>query len=123
MRAVKGKHTGPEMAVRRLVAALGFRYRLHRADLPGKPDLVFARMRKVLFVNGCWWHAHGCARGARVPATNVEYWTAKIGRNAKRDRANLRALRKAGWRPLVVWECELKDGRRVAGRVRRFLEA
>ena len=109
MRAVKSKDTKPEMIVRRLVHGMGYRYRLHRAGLPGKPDLVFGPRRKVIFVHGCFWHGHNCKRGARVPKTNVEYWTAKINRNRQRDEACEASLVAMGWRVLIVWECEMKN--------------
>ncbi len=109
MRRVKGKDTSPEMAVRRLLYAAGYRYRLHRKDLPGKPDLVFPGRRKVIFVHGCFWHGHDCRRGARQPKTNTEYWRAKIGRNVERDAKTRAALSKRGWNSLIVWECELKE--------------
>jgi DNA mismatch endonuclease (patch repair protein) len=122
MRAVKGQDTAPEMAVRRIAFQLGYRYRLNRSDLPGKPDLVFPRLRKAIFVHGCFWHGHDCARGARVPVNNRAYWLAKIGRNRDRDQKTAAALRKLGWRRLTVWECELKSRARLFGRIRRFLE-
>jgi DNA mismatch endonuclease (patch repair protein) len=122
MRAVKGQDTAPEMAVRRMAFQLGYRYRLNRRDLPGKPDLVFSRLRKVIFVHGCFWHGHNCARGARVPVNNRAYWLAKIGRNRDRDQKTSGALRKLGWRRLTIWECELKNRTRLFGRIRRFLE-
>lgn len=108
MRAVKSKDTKPEMVVRRLVHGLGYRYRLHVGGLPGKPDLVFPRRRKVIFVHGCFWHGHDCRRGARQPAANDEYWKAKIARNRQRDADNFLALRESGWQVLIVWECETK---------------
>jgi DNA mismatch endonuclease, patch repair protein len=119
MRAVKGRNTKPEIAVRRLARRLGYRFRLHRADLPGKPDLTFANHRAV-FVHGCFWHGHGCKRGARTPKTNRAYWTAKIARNKTRDRRSLRRLKAEGWLSLVIWECELKNARRLEARLRRF---
>jgi DNA mismatch endonuclease (patch repair protein) len=109
MRRVKGTGTSPELTVRRLIWSLGGRYRLNRADLPGKPDIVLAGRRLVVFVHGCFWHGHDCARGARVPKANRAYWTAKIGRNRARDLAARAALEAAGWRVETVWECELKD--------------
>ncbi len=121
MRAVKGSDTAPEMAVRRLAHRLGYRFRLHRKDLPGKPDLVFPRLRKVVFVNGCFWHGHDCARGARAPKANAEYWRTKIKRNSLRDAANLGALKAKGWRAAVIWECELKELARVEKRLAGFL--
>lgn len=109
MRAVKSGDTKPEMLVRRLVHSCGYRYRLHRADLPGKPDLVFAYRRKAIFVHGCFWHGHDCPRGARIPKSNTDYWLRKITRNQERDQANLAALRRQGWTSLIVWECQTKD--------------
>lgn len=123
MRAVRSRDTQPEMLVRRLAHRLGYRFRLHRKDLPGKPDLVFPRLRKVIFVHGCFWHGHGCARGARVPLHNRDYWTRKVARNLERDRAAQAALAEQGWRSLVVWECELKDSQALARRVKQFLDS
>jgi len=122
MRAVKATNTAPEMAVRRIAHGLGYRFRLHRQDLPGKPDLVFPRLRKIIFVHGCFWHGHDCARGARPPKANAEYWSAKIARNMARDLAHAAALKKGGWRSAVVWECELKDLAKVTKRIARFLD-
>ena len=120
MRAVKGKNTSPELVVRRLAHSLGLRFRLHRRDLPGRPDLAFPWRRKVLFVHGCFWHGHDCARGARVPKTNREYWLGKIARNRERDRRSAAALDESGWRSLVVWECELKDNDALRRRLVEF---
>lgn len=120
MRAVKSTDTGPEMRVRRLVHAMGYRYRLHVKELPGKPDLVFPRWRAVIFVHGCFWHGHDCARGARTPKSNREYWQAKIGRNVERDARHREALAAAGWRVLTLWECELKDGVALQARIAAF---
>lgn len=121
MRAVKGSDTAPEMLVRRMAHRMGYRFRLHRKDLPGKPDLVFPGLRKVVFVNGCFWHGHDCARGARLPQSNAAYWIAKIAGNRQRDAAHLVALKAAGWRAKVVWECELKAPERVKKRLAAFL--
>ena len=121
MRTVKGKNTKPEIAVRRMLYRLGYRYRLHRTDLPGKPDIVFPGKRRVVFVNGCFWHGHDCQRGNRIPKTNVSYWSAKIERNRKRDTATLQALRDQGWRSFVVWECEIKNFDRLQERLVEFL--
>ncbi|WP_415714434.1 very short patch repair endonuclease [Roseibium sp.] len=107
MRSIKGKDTKPELKVRRLVHALGYRYRLHRRDLPGQPDIVFGAKRKLVFVHGCFWHGHSCKRGSRKPKTNLEYWSSKIQKNMTRDKSNLRDLQKQGWEVLIVWECEL----------------
>lgn len=121
MAAVKGKDTKPEMIVRRAAHALGYRYRLHRKDLPGKPDLVFPGRRKAVFVHGCFWHGHDCARGRRKPKQNADYWAAKIARNVARDRASQAALADAGWAVLTVWECETKDGAALGLRLAVFL--
>jgi len=121
MARVKSKGMKPEMAVRRLLHGLGYRYRLHRADLPGRPDLVFPSRRSVVFVNGCFWHLHeGCPR-VRMPANNREYWSAKLGRNRERDERNRRLLRADGWAVFTVWECELKDMPALADRLVAFL--
>jgi DNA mismatch endonuclease, patch repair protein len=109
MRRVKGRDTSPEMRVRRLLWRMGVRYRLHRQDLPGKPDIVMAGRKLAIFVHGCFWHGHDCARGARVPKQNRGYWETKVGRNRARDVANGDALGAMGWRSLTLWECELKD--------------
>jgi DNA mismatch endonuclease (patch repair protein) len=121
MRRVKGKDTGPERQVRRLIWGLGARYRLHRADLPGKPDIVLAGRRLAIFVHGCFWHGHDCPRGARVPKANRDYWTAKVGRNRTRDVAARAALEALGWRVETIWECDLKDRDALAARVRGWL--
>ena len=109
MSGIKGQNTKPEMLIRRGLHRLGFRYRLHVAGLPGKPDLVFPRYRAVIFVNGCFWHGHDCPRGARMPQNNRAYWEAKISRNMARDRAALAALKKLGWTSRVIWECQTRD--------------
>jgi DNA mismatch endonuclease (patch repair protein) len=121
MRRVKSRDTAPERQVRRLVWGLGGRFRLHRADLPGKPDLVLAGRRLAIFVHGCFWHGHDCARGARVPKANRDYWTAKVARNRARDIAGRGALEALGWRVETIWECELKDREALAARVRGWL--
>ncbi|WP_137156484.1 very short patch repair endonuclease [Rhizobium sp. FKL33] len=121
MRRVKSKNTAPELKLRKLLTSLGYRYRLHRADLPGKPDLVFPGRRKLIFVHGCFWHGHDCPRGARAPKSNADYWQAKIARNRARDAANLDALTSAGWQVLTVWECELKDKAVLVERLCGFL--
>lgn len=109
MRAVKGKNTTPEMAVRRVLHRLGYRFRLHDKRLEGRPDIVLRRYRTVIFVHGCFWHRHeGCAR-TRMPKTKLDFWTTKFETNVARDKRNLEALRLAGWKVFVVWECETKN--------------
>ena len=122
MAQVKSKGMKPEMKVRRLLHGLGYRYRLHRKDLPGRPDLVFPSRRKVVFVNGCFWHKHaGCPR-VRIPATNRDYWVAKLERNHARDERNVALLEESGWAVTTVWECQLKDLQAIAERLIDFLE-
>jgi DNA mismatch endonuclease (patch repair protein) len=121
MQAVKSKNTGPELLVRRILHANGYRYRLHSHILPGRPDLVFPGRKKVVFIHGCWWHGHDCARGSRIPKTNIDYWTKKVVRNRARDLASRKQLQSAGWRVLALWECELRDEASVLKRLVRFL--
>jgi DNA mismatch endonuclease (patch repair protein) len=116
MRAVKSRDTGAELAVRGLLRKIALGYRLNRADLPGKPDIVYAGRKLAIFVHGCFWHGHECPRGARMPKTNADYWRSKIARNRARDEKTLATYAAMGWRALVVYECELKD--RVALEVR-----
>lgn len=120
MRAIRSKDMLPELAVRSLVHRLGYRFRLHQKDLPGKPDLVFSSRRKVIFVHGCFWHSHDC-KAAHVPKSNVDYWEKKLERNKARDRKNIELLTGQGWASLVIWECELNDFEAVQNRVKRFL--
>ncbi len=121
MRAVPGKDSAAELKVRRLLTAMGLRYRLHRRELPGSPDIVFARRKLALFVHGCFWHGHDCRRGARVPKANAAYWTGKIARNRARDAAAQTALATLGWRAEVVWECTLKDEAALQARLKGLL--
>jgi DNA mismatch endonuclease (patch repair protein) len=122
MADVRSVDTKPEMAIRRLVHGMGYRYRLHCRDLPGKPDLVFRSRHAIVFVHGCFWHRHvGCPL-ARLPKSRVGFWSAKLEGNRERDARKIAALRKAGWRVFVVWECELKDMETLTGRLRRFLD-
>lgn len=109
MRRVKGRDTGPELAVRRCLRQAGIGYRLGGCGLAGRPDLVMKGRRIALFVHGCFWHGHDCARGAREPRTNADYWRAKIGRNRARDARVETELSRAGWRVLTVWECAIRD--------------
>ena len=122
MRRIRSKDTAPELAVRRLVRSLGFLgYRLHRRDLPGKPDLAFMGRRKAIFVHGCFWHGHDCKEGVRRPKSNAGYWVPKIAGNAKRDADHVAALNADGWDVLTIWDCELSDPSRLTSRLSRFL--
>lgn len=123
MRAVKARDTAPERTVRAAARAAGYarRYRLGGGGLPGKPDLVFGTLGKVVFVHGCFWHGHDCKRGARKPKDNATYWSGKIARNRMRDLRVLKELRAARWSPLVVWECETRDTEALTARLRTFL--
>ncbi len=123
MRQVKGRNTTPELTVRRALTKLGARFRLHRKDLPGAPDIVMPGRKLAIFVHGCFWHGHDCSRGAREPKANADYWRGKIGRNRERDgetRAKLAAL---GWRVEVIWECDLKDEAALRDRLEALLAA
>lgn len=121
MRAVRSQDTAPEMVVRRLAHGLGYRYRLHQRNLPGKPDLVFPGRSKVILVHGCFWHQHDCPRGARVPKTNRDYWLAKLQKNKSRDRNIQDQLQNLGWQVMVIWECQLGDRGALTERIRAFL--
>jgi DNA mismatch endonuclease (patch repair protein) len=120
MAAITGKDTQPELAVRRVLHAMGRRFRLHRKDLPGRPDVVLPRSRAVVFVHGCFWHGHSC-RKARLPSTRRAFWRNKIEGNRRRDRRNRDALRRLGWRVLTVWECRLSPPERLRARLEKFL--
>jgi len=122
MAAVRVKNTRPELLVRRLLYSLGYRYRLHATNLPGRPDIVFRKRHCVVFVNGCFWHGHDCPRG-NPPSSNVEFWRRKIDKNRKRDRRVQKELCEDGWRVLTVWECQTKDEARLERRLARFLTA
>jgi DNA mismatch endonuclease Vsr len=121
--AVAGKDTTPELRVRRLVHGMGFRFRLHRRDLPGTPDIVLAGRRKIIEVRGCFWHRHPdpACRNAVLPRVRAAWWAAKLARNVDRDARNLAALRETGWSVLVLWECEVKDEAVLTARLRSFL--
>lgn len=121
MRQIRSKNTRPELLVRRLIYSLGYRYRLHRPDLPGKPDLVFAGRKKVIFIHGCFWHAHAKCSRARMPNTNPDYWVKKIARNVERDKNSSLKLESAGWKVLIVWECELRRSARLEEKIKEFL--
>ncbi|RXZ38148.1 DNA mismatch endonuclease Vsr [Oxalobacteraceae bacterium CAVE-383] len=120
MSSIKAKNTKPELAVRRIAFALGYRYRLHRNDLPGKPDIVFPRLRKIILVHGCFWHQHRC-QGGRLPSSNIEYWIPKLKKNLERDKNTIKMLKRLGWKCLVIWECQLEKPAQVRSRIQRFL--
>ena len=120
MSRIGPKDTAPELGVRQILRDIGFHYRLHAKDLPGRPDIVNRKRRIAVFVHGCFWHAHSCKRGKR-PSSNKEFWYAKIAGNQKRDRANIAALRRNGWRVAVIWECQLKEPRRVRARLAQLI--
>lgn len=120
MSRVKGRDTTPELIVRRMLYALGYRYRLHRKDLPGKPDIVFGPKKKVVFVHGCYWHGHNCLKG-RLSKTNTSFWSEKIATNKARDRRNTRRLVILEWKVLVVWQCKLKNTLAARNRIVDFL--
>jgi DNA mismatch endonuclease (patch repair protein) len=122
MALVRSKDTKPELLVRRLVHRLGYRFRLHQRDLPGRPDMVFPSKKKIIFVHGCFWHGHTCRLG-RMPKSRLEYWVQKIARNHQRGLAVVRQLRAKRWRCLVLWECQLRDLDKLTVRVRHFLES
>ena len=119
MSLIRSRDTGPEMTIRRLVHAMGFRYRLHVSSLPGSPDLVFRARRKVIFVHGCFWHRHKCKLGSRLPKSRLDFWEPKLAANRERDRRQLRELRRLGWSTLVIHECEIVPAK-MAALVRRL---
>lgn len=121
MRAVKSRDTSPELAVRALLRGFAPGYRLHRRDVPGNPDIAYLGRRQAIFVHGCFWHGHDCARGARMPKANADYWRAKIARNRARDETHREALAALGWRALTIWECELKDKAALETKLRNFV--
>lgn len=121
MQAVKSKDTGPEWAVRRVLFAKGYRYRLYPKTLPGRPDVAFPARKKAIFVHGCYWHGHGCAKG-RLPKSRLDYWGPKIEENKRRDARKIAELEAMGWRTTVVWECEIKDMASLEARLVAFLE-
>lgn len=121
MSKVRTKNTKPELLVRKMLHRLGYRYRLHRRDLPGSPDLVFPSRKKAIFVHGCFWHGHGCQWG-RLPKSKLDYWGPKIEANRNRDARNLKALSDATWSSKVIWQCELRDPERALRQMIKFLE-
>lgn len=123
MAAIKGKNTKPEMIVRQLVHSLGYRYRLHRKDLPGKPDLVFPSRRKIIEVYGCYWHMHDCPCGKVVPKTNADFWQTKRLSNVARDKRNIEELGRQHWQVLILWECEVKETGKLREHITQFLDS
>ena len=121
MSRVRSKDTKPEIEVRKIVHGMGYRYRLHRKDLPGKPDMTFPRLKKVIFINGCFWHGHTCKQGKKRAKTNKEYWKNKISGNKKRDIANHKKLKELGWDVLVIWECEIHDEESIRISIKKYL--
>lgn len=122
MSQVGSSNTTPELAVRRLVFAMGYRYRLHDKTLPGKPDLVFRSRDRLIFVNGCFWHGHRGCRYARLPKSRVSFWSEKISRNVERDKSNAQKLRRQGWHVLTIWQCELRNIDKLKKRIERFFD-
>jgi len=120
MRNIRSKNTAPELILRRLLYALGYRYRLHSHNLPGRPDIVFQSRRKVIFVHGCFWHQHSACREGRIPSSRIEYWEPKLLRNKERDAAHCAQLKAEGWQVLVVWECQTNDIKSLTEKLREF---
>jgi DNA mismatch endonuclease (patch repair protein) len=123
MRRVKSRDTKPEQRLRKLVWGLGYRYRKHRRDIPGSPDLAFISRKRAVFLHGCFWHRHDCPSGRRAPKSRVAFWTEKFRRNTARDAVVGKTLRRVGWKSLVIWECELRSPPTVERRIRKFLDA
>ncbi len=122
MSLIRGKDSSPELELRRLVHGMGFRYRLHVTDLPGKPDLVFPSRHAVIFMHGCFWHRHPGCKLARMPKSKLDFWRPKLEGNRERDLRNQEILKKLGWHGLVVWECEMENVEKVSNKVREFLQ-
>ena len=123
MSRIRGKDTKPEIAVRKIIHKLGYRYRLHKKSLPGCPDIVLSSHRKIIFVNGCWWHRHTCRLGRRTPKSRLQYWLPKLRNNKERHKTNLQKLRHDGWRVLTVWECQTRNLSKLTDKLRTFLES
>lgn len=121
MQSVKTENTGPEWKVRRLLHGLRYRYRLHPKNLPGRPDIVFPSRKAAIFVNGCFWHGHGCSKG-KLPKSRLEYWRPKVRANRRRDVAKASELRALGWRTLTVWQCEIRDGSKLTPKLIKFID-
>lgn len=123
MRRVKARDTKPELELRRLVWGLGHRYRKNRRSIVGQPDLAFVSRKRAIFLHGCFWHRHDCASGKRTPKSKTQFWNSKFECNVRRDSLVAKSLKAIGWRQLVVWECELRDRKKIERRVRKFLDA
>jgi DNA mismatch endonuclease (patch repair protein) len=121
MSQIRDKNTKPEIIVRSIVHGMGFRYSLHNNKLPGKPDIVLSRHKKIIFVHGCFWHMHNCKYGKVKPATNVNFWQVKRQGNVTRDKRNIKELKKLGWKVLVIWECQTKKPKKTIDRIKKFL--
>jgi DNA mismatch endonuclease, patch repair protein len=121
MSRIRSKDTSPEIVVRHISHNIGYRFRLHRSDLPGKPDLVFPRLKKIIFVHGCFWHSHNCQRGSVKPKTNSNYWEVKRKKTKNRDKMNLKDLKKLGWHCLIIWECDTKNIQKLEKSLNDFL--
>lgn len=121
MSRIRAKNSKPELMVRHIVHSLGFRYRLHKKDIPGTPDLVFPRLHKIIFVHGCFWHRHDCPEGTLMPSSNVDYWKKKFDATLNRDTAQLKLLAEDNWSILVVWQCQLKDREKLIRTLLKFL--
>jgi DNA mismatch endonuclease, patch repair protein len=123
MRRIRSRDTKPERRLRELVWSLGYRYRKHRADVPGRPDLAFVGRKRAIFLHGCFWHRHACPSGRRAPKSRVAFWSRKFQRNVARDSVVAKTLRRAGWKSLIVWECQLRKPDGVGRKIKRFLDA
>ncbi|VEN72843.1 putative very short patch repair endonuclease [Candidatus Desulfarcum epimagneticum] len=122
MGKIKGKHTKPEILVRSMLHKMGYRFRLHRKDLPGNPDITLPKFKKVIFVNGCFWHGHENCKRSKRPATNSEFWNEKLNKNIRRDKKNIQELNEKGWEPLIIWTCEIKNEKKLKQKLGDFLK-
>jgi DNA mismatch endonuclease (patch repair protein) len=117
----KSKGTSPELFIRKIISSLGYRCSLHRKNLPGCPDIIFPKRKKVIFINGCFWHRHSCKKGRSMPATRKKFWQQKFDETIKRDKKNKRELKKLGWKVLVIWECQIKKPEKLISKISKFL--
>lgn len=122
MSKIRSKDTKPEISVRKIIYNLGYRYRIHKKNLPGRPDIVLSKHKKIIFVNGCWWHRHNCKLGRRTPKSRLSYWLPKLRANKERHIRNVKKLRNQGWKVLNVWECKIKDIERLKKKISIFLD-